>query len=290
MAPGHRHPIDPESMFVVQIKRFHEYKRQLLACLEIVHRYARIKRGEIKNPIPRTYLFAGKAAPGYAAAKEHIHLIHDIAALIDDDAAVWPHLRVVFVPNYGVSLAERIVPAADLSVQISLAGYEASGTGNMKLGMNGALTIGTLDGANVEIRDKVGAESFFLFGMDAQTALDRKRRGYEPEAAIAASPALTEALGLIEKGFFSPGERERYRGLVQSIRKHDSYMCCADFDDYVRAQDEVSAVFAHPASWGEKVVRNVANLGDFSSDRTILGYAKDIWGVERVAVEVRDDD
>ena len=227
--------LSADAMFVVQVKRIHEYKRQLLACLQIVAHYLALKREpEPADAVPRAYLFAGKAAPGYAMAKLHIRLINDVAAVINGDPDVRGKLAVAFIPNYGVSLAQAIIPAADLSVQISTAGKEASGTSNMKFALNGALTIGTLDGANVEIRDAVGHDNFFLFGLTAGEVAAARASGYRPGDVIAASPALEEVLALIASGFFSLGDRDRYRPIVDNLRYDDPYMVCADFDAYVR--------------------------------------------------------
>ena len=225
-------------------------------------------------------VYAGKAAPGYAMAKLHIKLIHAVADAIHRDPDVAGRLRVVFLPNYNVSLAERMIPAADLSEQISMAGKEASGTGNMKLALNGALTIGTLDGANVEIRERVGAENFFLFGLDAPSAKALVQRGYDPRAYIEESTALRRALNLIASGFFSPEDPNLFRPVVADLEDRDTFLVCADFDDYCRAQGEVDAAFRDPRAWGRMVVANIAHMGYFSSDRAVREYARDIWGVE----------
>jgi glycogen phosphorylase len=276
--------VDPASLFVVQVKRMHEYKRQLLACLHIILMYRRLKRDPSLDVVPMTFIFGGKAAPGYAIAKQHIRLIHDIGSIVNDDPVLEQRLRVVFVPNYGVSAAERIIPAADVSLQISLAGTEASGTGNMKLGMNGALTVGTLDGANIEIREQVGEDNFFLFGLREED-VTRERPAYSPAEHIARSEALTEVIETLRAGFFSPDDPARTRAIADYLEHHDPFLCCADFDDYVACQDRVGAAYRDRPTWMHKVVMNVARLGTFSSDETIRRYARDIWGVEPVVVE-----
>jgi starch phosphorylase len=273
--------VDPESIFDCQIKRLHEYKRQHLAALHAITLYMRAKRGE--TIAPRTIIFGAKAAPGYKRAKLIIKLIHSIANVINHDKRQ-AAIRVAFVPNYRVSLAERIIPAADLSEQISTAGMEASGTGNMKLAMNGALTIGTLDGANIEIRDAVGAENFFLFGMTAEEVLDRKRERFEGARALGDLPELAEALELLQGGFFCPEEPEIFRPLVDSLVGFDEYMVLADFAAYAASQREVEATFASPEVWTRKAALNIARVGSFSSDRTIREYASEIWGITPVAV------
>ncbi len=276
--------IDPDAQLIVQVKRIHEYKRQLMNALHVIALYQRLKRDPECNEPARTFLIAGKAAPGYATAKHHIKLIHDIASIVNDDPDTNERLRVVFVPNYSVTLAELIIPAADVSLQISLAGTEASGTGNMKLAMNGALTVGTLDGANIEIREAVGEENFFLFGMDTDTVEERRAAGYRPSDYIAASPALQEVLSLLECGFFSPDEPARYRDVVDHLRHHDEYMLCADFDDYVVCHDRVALVWEDKARWQAMALENIARMGRFSSDETIRRYAEEIWGVSPVPV------
>ncbi len=277
------------AMHVVQVKRIHEYKRQLLACLQIVAHYLRLKREPHLDEVPRAYVFAGKAAPGYAMAKLQIKLINDVAAVVNADPHVAGRLAVAFVPNYGVTLAQRIIPGADVSVQISLAGYEASGTSNMKFAMNGALTLGTLDGANVEIRREVGPENFFLFGLEADEARALRARGYDPGACIAASPALAEALALVESGFFSLGDPGRFRPITDDLRRRDPYMVCADFDAYVAAEAAAAELYRTPLAWGRRALANVVGARRFSSDHTIRQYAAEIWGVSPVHVQVRAD-
>ena len=274
--------LPPEAMFVVQVKRIHEYKRQLLACLHVVAHYLSLKRDPGAAATPRVFIFAGKAAPGYQMAKLHIRLLNDVAAVVNTDPAVQGRLAMVFVPNYGVSLAQAIIPSADLSVQISTAGKEASGTSNMKFALNGALTLGTLDGANVEIRDAVGHDNFFLFGLTADEVRARRAAGYDPQAAIAGSPALEEALALVASGFFSLGERDRYRPVVDSLRWGDPYMCCADFDAYVACEAYAAAAYQDQRAWCRRVLANVAGASRFSSDATIRAYASEIWGLRPV--------
>ena len=276
--------IDPDSLFDVQVKRIHEYKRQLLTCLHVVHLYWRIKFND-ERPVPRTVLIAGKAAPGYVRAKQIIKLINDVASLVNADPSMTGLLRVVFLPNYNVSLAERIIPAADLSEQISLAGKEASGTGNMKFQMNGALTIGTLDGANVEIREEVGAENFFLFGMDTDEVEALRQQGYRPQDFIDRSPALQAALDLVAQAFFNPDEPALHAEMARYLRQDDPFMVCADFDAYLEMQEQAAATWADPARWWPMVARNIARAGQFSSDRSIREYAQKIWNIEPVEVE-----
>jgi starch phosphorylase len=274
-----------EAMFVVHVKRIHEYKRQLMACLQVIAQYLKIKRNPEIDVVPRAYLFAGKAAAGYATAKLHIKLINDVAAVINSDPVVHGRLAMAFIPNYGVSLAQAIIPAADLSVQISTAGTEASGTGNMKFAMNGALTIGTLDGANVEIRDEVGPDNFFLFGLKTDEVVALRRSGYDPSAYIARSPELAEVLNLIDSGFFSFGEPERFAPITQALRGGDHYMVCADFDDYVATEQRAADLFRDQIEWSRKSMFNIAGASRFSADETIRRYAAEIWGLQPVAVD-----
>ncbi len=276
--------LNVDSLFDVQVKRIHEYKRQLLDCLHAIVLYRRIKFEGQRDVVPRTIIVGGKAAPGYELAKRHITLIHDVGAIINEDRSVGDLLKCVFVPNYNVSLAERIIPATDLSEQISMAGKEASGTGNMKFQMNGALTIGTLDGANIEIREEVGAENFFLFGMDAAQVEERRRQGYHPGGFIAGSEELRAAIDLIEQGYFSPEDPYRHRVVTENLRNVDPYMICADFDDYMACHDRVSEAYLDQERWLRMVVANIAHSGKFSSDRTIAEYADEIWGVTPVPV------
>lgn len=272
--------LDPEAMFDVHIKRIHEYKRQHMNILEAIAHWQAIHDEPQAGWVPRVRLFAGKAAPGYHLAKDIIRLINDAAKVINADPATRDLLKIVFLPNYNVSLAERLIPAADLSEQISTAGKEASGTGNMKFALNGAPTIGTLDGANVEIRERVGAENFFLFGMTAAEAAARRSEPGHAARAIGASAALARALDAVEQGVFSPGEPDRYHGLTGNLRHHDYFLVASDFDDYARAQRAADAAFAEPAGWGRMAALNVARSGWFSSDRTIRGYMAEIWNAE----------
>jgi starch phosphorylase len=275
-----------DALYVVQVKRIHEYKRQLLAALHIVALYIALKRKPKGDFVPRVYIFAGKAAPGYAVAKLHIKLINDIATMINADSAVKGKLTVVFLPNYGVTLAQSIIPGADLSVQISTAGKEASGTSNMKFALNGALTIGTLDGANVEIREAVGPENFFLFGLRTEEVAALKTRGYSPQSYIARSPALAEALALIESGFFSLGEPKRFQSVLDNLRYYDPYMLCADFDSYTACEAQAAEAYRDQRSWARSVVYNIAGTSRFSSDNTVRQYAQEIWGIKPLSVDV----
>jgi starch phosphorylase len=270
------------AMFVVQVKRIHEYKRQLLACLQIIHHYLALKHDPSLDATPRVYLFAGKAAPGYMMAKLQIRLLNDVAAVINTDPAVRGRLAMGFIPNYGVSLATAIIPGADLSLQISTAGKEASGTSNMKFALNGALTLGTLDGANVEIRDAVGHGNFFLFGLTTDGVAAARASGYQPSAVIAGSPALQEVLTLLMSGFFSLGERDRYRPIVDNLRYDDPYMVCADFDDYVAREAEAAATYREPREWSRRALFYIAGASRFSSDSTIRQSASEIWNLRPV--------
>jgi starch phosphorylase len=272
-------PLDPDALFDVHIKRIHEYKRQLLNLLDTVARYHAIRAHPGGDWVPRVKIFAGKAAASYAQAKLIIKLANDIATVVNNDPATRDLLRLVFLPNYNVSLAEMIIPAADLSEQISTAGMEASGTGNMKLALNGALTIGTLDGANVEIREHVGADNIFIFGLTAEEVEARRRHGLDAGDAIAASPELTAAITAIGDGTFSPDDPGRFRHIADGLRYVDPYMVAADFADYRRAQAEVEVVWRLKAAWGRAAMLNIAKVGWFSADRTIAEYAADIWHV-----------
>jgi starch phosphorylase len=269
--------IDPAAMFDIQIKRIHEYKRQLLNIIEAVALYDQIRSHPELDWVPRVKLFAGKAAPSYHNAKLIIKLANDVARVINNDPAVRGLLKVVFIPNYNVSLAEIMVPAADLSEQISTAGMEASGTGNMKFALNGALTIGTLDGANVEMRDCVGEENIVIFGMTAEEVAKVRADGHNPRATIEQSKELSQALAAISSGVFSPDDRNRFAGLVDGIYNHDWFMVAADFDAYSKAQREVDALWNDKSAWNSKTILNTARMGWFSSDRTIRQYAKEIW-------------
>jgi glycogen phosphorylase len=264
----------------VQIKRIHEYKRQLLNVLHTVVLYDEMRSHPEKDWTPRVKIFAGKAASSYHNAKMIIKLANDVARTVNSDPAVRGLLKVAFLPNYNVSLAEVVIPAADLSEQISTAGMEASGTGNMKFALNGALTIGTLDGANVEIREHVGADNIVIFGMETHEVEAARANGHNPRAIIERDPLLRQALNAIASGVFSPDEPGRYQGLVAGLKDHDWFMVAADYADYHRAQTEVDAIWQKPAIWAEKAILNTARVGWFSSDRTIREYARDIWGVK----------
>ena len=272
--------VDPEALFDVQIKRIHEYKRQLLNILETIALYNAMRAQPTRPWVPRVKIFAGKAAAGYHQAKLIIKLANDVARMVNRDPVVRGRLKVVFLPNYNVSLAEAIIPAADLSEQISTAGMEASGTGNMKLALNGALTIGTLDGANIEIREHVGAENMLIFGLTADQVAERRAAGIDAAATIAASPALADVLDAVEAGVFSPEDANRYRGLVDSLRHHDYFMVAADFDDYWNTQRAVDALWLDRDAWWRMAILNTARMGWFSADRAVTDYARDIWRVE----------
>ena len=271
--------LDPDAMFDVQIKRIHEYKRQLLNLIETVALYDQIRSHPERDWVPRVKIFGGKAAPSYHNAKLVIKLANDIARRVNSDPSVGGLLKVVFVPNYNVSLAERIIPAADLSEQISTAGMEASGTGNMKFALNGALTIGTLDGANVEIKDHVGDDNIVIFGLTADEVASKRAEGYNPREIIEGSRELSQALSAIASGVFSPDDKERYKGLIDGIYNNDWFMCAADFDSYAAAQRSLDARWEDKAGWNACAIRNIANVGWFSSDRTIAEYAREIWKV-----------
>ena len=272
--------VNPRAMFDIQIKRFHEYKRQHLNILETIATWQAIRANPNAGWAPRVKIFGGKAAPGYVMAKEIIHLINNVARVVNADKVTRDLLTVVYPPNYNVTMAERLIPAADLSEQISTAGKEASGTGNMKLTLNGALTIGTLDGANVEIRELVGPENFFLFGMTADEVVARRRDPQHAANAIAASPRLKAAIDAIESGAFSHGDRETYQALADNLRTHDYFTVCADFDSYWDAQRQVDKAWFDTDNWTRMAALNTARSGWFSSDRTIKSYMKDVWSIK----------
>ncbi|MEO0853729.1 MAG: glycogen/starch/alpha-glucan phosphorylase, partial [Cyanobacteria bacterium J06648_11] len=280
--------INPESLYDVHIKRIHEYKRQHLNALHIISLYSRLKHDRSFDMPPRTFIFAGKAAPGYFMAKRIIKLITSIAAVIDADPDVRDRLKVVFIPDYNVKTSQHIYPAADLSEQISTAGKEASGTGNMKFSMNGALTIGTLDGANVEIREEVGAENFFLFGLTADKVKDLKASGYQPQDYLLASPLLKEAMELLQSGFFSHGDPELFRPIVDNLLYDDPYLVFADFQSYADCQQQVSEVYRDRDRWTRMSIINSARTGKFSSDRSIRDYCKNIWKVDPVSIDLEE--
>ena len=271
--------LDPDALFDVQIKRIHEYKRQLLNLIETVALYDQIRSHPEKDWVPRVKIFGGKAAASYHNAKLVIKLANDIARRVNSDPTVGGLLKVVFVPNYNVSLAERIIPAADLSEQISTAGMEASGTGNMKFALNGALTIGTLDGANIEIKDRVGDENIIIFGLTADEVAAKRANGYNPREIIESSRELHQAIDAIASGVFSPDDPHRYAGLMGGLYESDWFMLAADFDGYAAAQRDVDRRWTDPVGWRTSAIKNIANVGWFSSDRTISEYARDIWKV-----------
>jgi glycogen phosphorylase len=276
---------DPQSLFDIQVKRLHEYKRQHLNILYVVTLYNRLKRGFHTNVPPRTVIFGGKAAPGYRMAKLIIKLVNSVATVVNQDPKVSELLRVVFFPDFNVKNSHRIYPAADLSEQISTAGKEASGTGNMKFAMNGALTIGTLDGANVEIREAVGQENFFLFGLTAEEVGQLKVNGYRPRSIYESNPELREAIDLIASGFFSNGDRDLFRPLVESLLNRDDYMLLADYQSYMDCQQRVSEAFHDRKNWTRMSILNSARVGRFSSDRSIREYCRDIWNVSPIITE-----
>lgn len=269
--------VDPSALFDIQIKRIHEYKRQLLNIIEAVALYDQMRSHPERDWTPRVKFFAGKAAPSYHNAKLIIKLANDVARVINNDPSVRGLLKIAFIPNYNVSLAEIIVPAADLSEQISTAGMEASGTGNMKFALNGALTIGTLDGANVEIKECVGDDNIVIFGLTASEVADRRATGHNPRGIIEASPELSQALTAISSGVFSPDDRNRYSDLIAGLYDHDWFMVAADFDAYAKAQRQVDSLWVDEQAWYSRTILNTARVGWFSSDRTIRQYAKEIW-------------
>ena len=271
--------LDPAALFDVQIKRIHEYKRQLLNLLETIARYRAIRADPERDWLPRVKIFAGKAAPSYVQAKLIIKLANDVAEVINNDPLVGDRLKLIFIPNYNVSLAEVIIPAADLSEQISTAGMEASGTGNMKLALNGALTIGTFDGANIEIGQRVGEDNIFIFGLRAEEVAERCRAGLDAAEAIAGSPELADVIEALDTGSFSPEDPRRFERLTNRLRCSDRYMVAADFAAYGAAQQRIEALWRSPNGWGRTAIMNIAGMAWFSSDRTIGEYARDIWGV-----------
>ena len=274
--------VDPGSLFDIQVKRLHEYKRQHLTVLHVVTLYNRLKRTNAAGAVPRTVIFGGKAAPGYRMAKLIIKLVNAVGSVINEDPAVSGLLKVVFLPDFNVKNSHRVYPAAELSEQISTAGKEASGTGNMKFAMNGALTIGTLDGANLEIRDAVGPENFFLFGLTAHEVDQRKARGYTPLELYESNAELREAIDQIRDGFFANGDREIFRPLVDSLLARDDYMLLADYQAYIDCQQRVSDAYRDENSWTRMSILNSARVGRFSSDRSIRDYCRDIWNVSPI--------
>jgi len=278
--------IDPDSIFDVLVKRIHEYKRQHLKVLHIVSLYHGIKSNPAIELHPRTFIFGGKAAPGYHLAKLMIKLITAVGDVVNRDPDVRGRLKVMFLPNFNVTNGQRVYPAADLSEQISTAGKEASGTGCMKFSMNGALTIGTLDGANIEIREEVGAENFFLFGLSAPEVYALKTKGYRPMDYYEANQGLRDVIDLIRSGFFSRGDTELFRPLIDGLLYQDPYLLLADFQSYVESQAKVSDAFGDTERWTRMSILNTARSGKFSSDRTIREYCADIWGAKQVPIHL----
>jgi starch phosphorylase len=274
--------VSPETMFDVQIKRIHEYKRQLLNALHIIYLYQKMMAEPERPWAPRTFIFAGKAAPSYWRAKLIIKLINSVGDVINNDARIGDRLRVVFLPNYNVSQAEIVIPAADLSEQISTAGTEASGTGNMKFALNGALTIGTLDGANIEIMEEVGEENIFIFGLTAeQAARERQQNTRPPELIVAENQDVRNVMEAISNGAFSHGDTNLFKPLVESLMSpHDQYLLLGDLESYLACQQQVNDVFLDQHRWTKMAIYNVARMGKFSTDRTIREYATDIWGIK----------
>ena len=277
--------LDPHALFDVQVKRIHEYKRQMLNVLHIIARYNEMLAHPEKDWQPRVFILAGKAASAYYAAKQTIRLINDVANVINNDERLKGRLKVVFIPNYSVSLAQLIIPAADISEQISLAGTEASGTSNMKFALNGALTLGTLDGANVEILDNVGEDHIFIFGNTVEQVEALRREGYRPFDYYQNDEQLRDVIDQIIRGDFSPEEPNRYHSLIQGLQYHDYYQSFADFRSYVEAQKAVDKKYQDRDVWIASTIQNMVNMGFFSSDRTILEYAKNIWKIEPLKLE-----
>jgi len=280
--------VNPDTLFDIQVKRLHEYKRQHLNVLHIITLYNRLRKDPNLDIPPRTFIFGGKAAPGYQMAKLIIKLINSVAGVVNEDPALEGRLKVVFLPNFNVKSAQRVYPAAELSEQISTAGKEASGTGNMKFALNGALTVGTLDGANIEIRDQVGHENFFCFGLTADQVVELKTRGYRPRDYYEADPELHEALDQVASGFFSPESRTLFRPLVDSLLNHDEFMLLADYRAYVDCQAKAGQVYKKSETWTRMSILNVARIGYFSSDRSIREYCEHIWKIAPVTIETED--
>jgi starch phosphorylase len=279
--------VNPQAMFDVQVKRIHEYKRQHLNVLHIITLYNRIKAKPDIDITPRLFVFGGKAAPGYFMAKRMIKLINSVAWVVNNDPDVRDRLKVFFIPNYNVKIGHVVYPMTDLSEQISLAGKEASGTGNMKFSMNGALTIGTLDGANVEIREEVGAENFFLFGLHVDEVMALQSAGYQPMDYYQDNAELKSVIDLISSGHFSHGDRELFQPIVDSLIHDDQYMLFADYQDYIDCQDRVGKAFSDKRSWTRMSILNAARMGKFSSDRSIKDYCNNVWHVEPFPVELK---
>ncbi|UJH92168.1 glycogen/starch/alpha-glucan phosphorylase [Antarcticibacterium sp. 1MA-6-2] len=276
--------VDPSMLFDVQVKRIHEYKRQHLKVLHILSLYKRIKNGDTEGISPSAFIFAGKAAPGYFMAKLIIRLVTSVAELVNNDEDTKHLLKVVFLPNFSVKQAQHIYPAADLSEQISLAGMEASGTGNMKFALNGALTVGTLDGANVEIREEVGDDNFFLFGLTTEEVQNTKSAGYHPYKIYDQDQELCEVLDMLVSGEISKGDTELFRPIYDNLLGRDPYLLLKDYRSYIEAMEEVHSVWRQPNEWAKRSILNVANMGKFSSDRSIQDYCDKIWKVGAVKV------
>ncbi|MCC7299641.1 MAG: glycogen/starch/alpha-glucan phosphorylase, partial [Verrucomicrobia bacterium] len=278
-------PIHPESLFDVQVKRLHMYKRQMLSAMHLIALYQRIKADPKINIVPRTFIFAAKAAPAYHMAKRVIKLINSIGSVVNHDPVVAGRLKCIFLPDYNVSLAEKIIPAADLSEQISTAGKEASGTGNMKLALNGALTVGTWDGANIEIAQNVGEENIFIFGHREEELAKLSREGYNPWNFYDSDPELRKVLEAIRINAFDPSQPDLYMDIFNEFTQHgDPFFYMADFRPYIEVQQKIDALFRQPTAWAEKAILNVARMGWFSSDRTIREYAEKIWNIEPICI------
>uniref|UniRef100_A0A672JA15 Alpha-1,4 glucan phosphorylase n=1 Tax=Salarias fasciatus TaxID=181472 RepID=A0A672JA15_SALFA len=282
----YRVKINPASMFDVHVKRIHEYKRQLLNCLHIIAMYNRIRKNPNAPFVPRTVIIGGKAAPGYHMAKMIIKLITSVADVVNNDPVVGNKLKVVYLENYRVSLAEKVIPATDLSEQISTAGTEASGTGNMKFMLNGALTIGTLDGANVEMAEEAGQENLFIFGMTVEDVAEMDKKGYDAMTYYKTIPELKQVMDQITSGFFCPKNPDLFKDLTNMLFKHDRFKVFADFEDYLKCQEKVNNLYQNPKEWTKMVIRNIAATGKFSSDRTITEYATEVWGVEPTDLKI----
>jgi glycogen phosphorylase len=280
--------VSPDSLFDVQVKRIHEYKRQHLNVLHIITLYERLRQNPNLDISPRTFIFGGKAAPGYHMAKLMIKFITAVGDVVNHDAAIGDRIKVIFLPDYNVSLGQRVYPSADLSEQISTAGKEASGTGNMKFSMNGALTIGTLDGANVEIRELVGDENFFLFGLDTAAVMALKARGYNPLDYYHGNPQLKEVIDLVNCGYFAKGDSELFKPLIDNLLYHDPYLLLADYQSYIEAQDRAGAAYQDQENWSRMSIINAVRMGQFSSDRSIREYCQKIWRVEPVQIELKE--
>ncbi|MCK4798433.1 MAG: glycogen/starch/alpha-glucan phosphorylase, partial [Spirochaetes bacterium] len=278
--------VNLDSIFDVQVKRLHEYKRQLLNILYVISLYFDIKNDPKGDFVPRTFIFGAKAAPGYFIAKLIIKLINNVGAIINNDEDIGDKIRVAFLPNYRISLAEKIFPAADLSEQISTAGKEASGTGNMKFALNGALTIGTWDGANIEIAEEVGLENIFIFGLKVDEIESIKAKGYNPVEYYEQNEKLRKVIDLISSGFFSPENPGLFQPIIDELLSYDPYMHMADFQMYSDSQEKAAKEFRDKLSWTKKTIINVANIGKFSSDRTIMQYANEIWDAKSISIKM----